>query len=60
MCYDLLWKLVNYFVFVGFFQRRCRDLRNNGLHFVGCGVSGGEDGARYGPSIMPGGDEEAW
>ena len=27
---------------------------------MGCGVSGGEDGARYGPSLMPGGAEEAW
>ena len=31
-----------------------------GLHFIGAGVSGGEDGARYGPSIMPGGAPEAW
>ena len=27
---------------------------------MGCGVSGGEDGARYGPSLMPGGADEAW
>ena len=31
-----------------------------GIHFVGCGVSGGEEGARYGPSLMPGGSDEAW
>src|SRR5687767_4168471 len=29
-------------------------------HFVGSGVSGGEDGARYGPSLMPGGTRESW
>jgi len=28
--------------------------------FVGSGVSGGEEGARYGPSLMPGGSEKAW
>lgn len=32
--------------------RRCRSLRNKGLHFLGVGVSGGEEGARHGPSIM--------
>ena len=31
-----------------------------GILFVGSGVSGGEDGARYGPSLMPGGAPEAW
>ena len=41
-------------------QRRERDLRPRGIHFVGCGVSGGEQGAREGPSIMPGGSAEAW
>ncbi|PTB71199.1 6PGD-domain-containing protein [Trichoderma longibrachiatum ATCC 18648] len=30
------------------------------IRFVGSGVSGGEEGARYGPSLMPGGNEEAW
>jgi 6-phosphogluconate dehydrogenase len=35
-------------------------MRNERLNFVGCGVSGGEEGARYGPSIMPGGSDEAW
>lgn len=40
--------------------RRERDLRDRGLHFVGCGVSGGEEGALWGPSIMPGGSEESY
>ena len=37
-----------------------RTLKEKGLYFVGSGVSGGEDGARYGPSLMPGGAPEAW
>jgi 6-phosphogluconate dehydrogenase len=41
-------------------RRRESRLRPTGLHFVGCGVSGGEEGARYGPSLMPGGSDEAW
>lgn len=41
-------------------QRRCQELREKGLLFVGSGVSGGEEGARYGPSLMPGGHTEAW
>ncbi len=41
-------------------QRRTKDLKSRGLLFVGSGVSGGEDGARYGPSLMPGGNPEAW
>uniref|UniRef100_A0A2K5LXL8 phosphogluconate dehydrogenase (NADP(+)-dependent, decarboxylating) n=1 Tax=Cercocebus atys TaxID=9531 RepID=A0A2K5LXL8_CERAT len=36
------------------------DLKAKGILFVGSGVSGGEEGARYGPSLMPGGNEEAW
>ncbi|EDL14855.1 mCG141692, isoform CRA_c, partial [Mus musculus] len=40
--------------------RRCRDLKAKGILFVGSGVSGGEEGARYGPSLMPGGNKEAW
>jgi len=40
--------------------RRTAYLRDKGLHFVGTGISGGEEGARHGPSIMPGGDPEAW
>jgi 6-phosphogluconate dehydrogenase len=41
-------------------RRREAALRDRRLHFVGCGVSGGEEGARFGPSIMPGGSDEAW
>ena len=41
-------------------RRREADLAENGLRFVGSGVSGGEEGARYGPSLMPGGTAEAW
>lgn len=40
--------------------RRCKALAEKGILFVGSGVSGGEEGARYGPSIMPGGNPEAW
>ncbi len=35
-------------------DRRFKDLQGTGVHFMGMGVSGGEDGARYGPSMMPG------
>lgn len=41
-------------------NRRTQYLKTKGIRFVGSGVSGGEEGARYGPSIMPGGNEEAW
>ena len=41
-------------------NRRTRYLSEKGILFVGMGVSGGEEGARHGPSIMPGGDERAW
>lgn len=40
--------------------RRVEDCKKNKLLFVGSGVSGGEEGARYGPSLMPGGNPEAW
>lgn len=40
--------------------RRCKYLREKGLRFIGAGVSGGEEGARFGPSIMPGGHSDAW
>jgi len=40
--------------------RRVKYLEPKGIHFMGMGVSGGEHGARTGPSIMPGGDVEAW
>ncbi|MFY1670695.1 NADP-dependent phosphogluconate dehydrogenase [Plantactinospora sp. WMMB334] len=41
-------------------RRREEALREHGLHFVGTGVSGGEEGALLGPSIMPGGSVEAY
>lgn len=41
-------------------ERRVSELAKQGLHYIGMGVSGGEEGARHGPSIMPGGDERAW
>ncbi|CAL1696558.1 unnamed protein product [Somion occarium] len=40
--------------------RRSKELESKGLLFVGSGVSGGEEGARYGPSLMPGGSPAAW
>ncbi|GHC62768.1 NADP-dependent phosphogluconate dehydrogenase [Roseibacillus persicicus] len=40
--------------------RREKDLNAKGFRFVGSGVSGGEEGARFGPSLMPGGKESAW
>lgn len=39
---------------------RSKKLANLGVHFIGCGISGGEDGARNGPSIMPGGSFEGY
>jgi 6-phosphogluconate dehydrogenase len=41
-------------------NRRCKDLEAQGILFIGTGVSGGEEGARYGPSLMPGGSTAAW
>ena len=41
-------------------ERRATALEAAGLHFFGMGVSGGEEGARFGPSMMPGGDKEAY
>ncbi len=41
-------------------EHRAARLDDLGIHFVGMGVSGGEDGARFGPSIMPGGSTAAW
>ncbi len=41
-------------------QRREKYLKEKGLHFFGVGVSGGEEGALKGPSIMPGGSKEGW
>jgi len=40
--------------------RREQELRAQGFHFFGCGVSGGEEGALKGPSLMPGGSSETW
>ncbi|ADI37729.1 decarboxylating NADP(+)-dependent phosphogluconate dehydrogenase [Waddlia chondrophila] len=40
--------------------RRTCDLKEKGILYVGTGISGGEEGARHGPSIMPGGNPEAW
>jgi len=41
-------------------NRRVDELEKEGLHFFGMGISGGEEGARFGPSMMPGGDKEAY
>lgn len=41
-------------------SRRSLELKDKGLHFFGMGISGGEEGARFGPSLMPGGDKKAY
>ena len=41
-------------------ERRTKFIESKGLLYIGTGVSGGEEGARKGPSIMPGGTEKAW
>lgn len=41
-------------------ERRIKALEQDGLRFIGMGVSGGENGALWGPSLMPGGTESAW
>ena len=41
-------------------NRRTKSLADKGILFIGTGVSGGEEGARHGPSIMPGGNPAAW
>lgn len=41
-------------------ERRYRQLQAQGIRYIGAGISGGESGARSGPSIMPGGDASAW
>ncbi len=41
-------------------ERRVKELEGAGLHFIGMGVSGGESGALWGPSMMPGGSPVAW
>jgi len=41
-------------------ERRYQSLKEKGILYMGTGISGGEEGARHGPSIMPGGNPEAW
>lgn len=41
-------------------DRRVLELATHGIHFFGMGISGGEKGARFGPSMMPGGDKQAY
>ncbi len=41
-------------------NKRTKQLNDAGIHFIGAGISGGEEGARKGPSIMPGGDKDAY
>jgi 6-phosphogluconate dehydrogenase len=41
-------------------QDRTKRLEGTGIHFMGSGVSGGEEGARHGPSLMPGGSDHSW
>lgn len=41
-------------------ERRCKALKEQGFIYIGAGVSGGEEGARNGPSIMPGGNPDGW
>ncbi|TCD01322.1 NADP-dependent phosphogluconate dehydrogenase [Pedobacter psychroterrae] len=41
-------------------SRRATELSEEGIHFFGMGISGGEEGARFGPSMMPGGDKTAY
>jgi 6-phosphogluconate dehydrogenase len=41
-------------------ERRCKGLAPEGIHYMGTGISGGEEGALKGPSIMPGGPKEAY
>ncbi len=41
-------------------ERRVKELQAKGILFIGAGISGGEEGARHGPSIMPGGNPQAW
>lgn len=41
-------------------NRRVKELKEKGIIFIGTGISGGEEGARHGPSIMPGGNPDGW
>lgn len=40
--------------------RRTQELQKKGFLYIGTGISGGEEGARFGPAIMPGGNKQAW
>lgn len=46
--------------FFGDTRRREKELKEKGIYYFGTGISGGEQGARFGPSIMPGGDRQAY
>jgi 6-phosphogluconate dehydrogenase len=46
--------------FFGETERRSKELKESGFNLIGMGVSGGEEGALWGPSLMPGGPKEAW
>ncbi len=59
ICFSLISNPFNWFDFQDT-TRRCKDLQKKGILYVGSGVSGGEEGARYGPSLMPGGNSAAW
>jgi len=41
-------------------EQRLQELASRGIRYLGAGISGGEEGARHGPSIMPGGSKDAW
>ena len=41
-------------------RRRAALLAEKGIHYLGVGISGGEEGARFGPSVMPGGNADAY
>ena len=41
-------------------ERRVKEVEEKGMYFVGTGISGGEEGALHGPSVMPGGSDPAW
>lgn len=41
-------------------ERRVKELKAKGMIYIGAGISGGEEGARHGPSIMPGGNPDGW
>src|SRR5258706_1895973 len=41
-------------------ERRYQQLQSSGIHFIGMGVSGGDEGARFGPSLMPGGNKDSY